>query len=1640
MASKRWVILVFGLLPCLGMGQQYRGYSVKKDGLDIRLDQGLLDIRPITAKVIRVIWRKDADVVRPDSDLILIHHPAAPAVSFRETGAALQLSTNAVMVNYDKASGAIEYRWLDGRVFLREKGGSRRLSGDTVMGQRCYVAEQGFKSPVDECLFGLGQFQDGNFNLRNVSRQLIQVNTQIAIPFIYSSKGYGLLWHQYGRTDLNPADSVVQLVKRDSVAGTGREAEVTTTSGTQRISQRQALYTGRFLLSKAGDYGLMLDLGNMDNRHLLVIDGVPVIDESNLWLPPAVGKTIRLAAGEHTVQVVCRAGNVPKLSWRAAGDETSFRSPNASRLDYIVFAGRDADEVIAEYRELSGSVPLLPRWAYGFWQCRERYTSGEHLVRTVEEFRKRRLPMDVIVQDWQYWGKYGWGVPKFDEDHYPDPDHFIGQLHGLNAHFVISVWENLDKKSEVAKPYVGKNLFVPNSPWIDIFNPETRRTHWAALNDNLFRYGVDGWWMDATEPENDALKGKATYFGPGELYRLAYPLFVSRAVYEGQRAADPSKRVCILTRSAFAGQQRYGTINWSGDIGSTWDSYRRQVVAGLDYMMTGMPYWTTDIGGFFRPGAGQYTDPGYRELLTRWFQWGALNPVFRVHGYQTETEPWKYGDTVMENMRSMLDLRYRLIPYIYSTAWQVSRHGSTMMRPLVMDFGKDSIACGQRYEYMFGKSLLVAPVTEPGVRSVEVYLPGASGWYDFWTGRSFGGGSVTADAPADRMPIFVRAGSVLPMGPVVQSTAEAKGDSLEIRVYRGADGAFTLYSDGGDGYDYEKGKYQEIPFRWDDHRQVLFIGAAAGSYPGALKTRVFRVVWLGGRGEVTRLVQYSGKEMTVAVPNTPDDGMVMWYRRPAEKWLEAMPVGNGYMGAMVFGGTAKERIALNESSYWSGRPHDYNDSNAVRYFPQIRRLVADGKFQEAEKMVDAHFLGIPGAQQAYQPIGDLSLVFDGSEKAEDYRRELDMETGIVKINYRVGDVLFSREVFMSYPDHVMVVHLTASRPGSISVGASFRSPYLDKAVAAGGKLVMDGTWKPGNKKNWLIAEVSGPGIRYQSALRSRFEGGNEVATDSSLLIRGASEVTFVVAIATSYVNSKNIDGDPAGKCSRILDAVSGKSYAELRRRHIADFSGLMGRVHLNAGDNSLNSRPTDERLAAVRRTPDKDYAALAGVDSTRIPVPDPNLEALTFQFGRYLLASSSRAGGLPANLQGIWDEETYPNWGSKYTININLEMNYWPVEVCNLPECHQPLFDLLEGLSVNGAETAKKYYNLHGWVAHHNTDLWLGTAPVDAARFGMWPMGGAWLCQDLWEHYAFTGDRNFLKKYYPIMRGAAEFLLELMVVGPKHGWLLTPLSMSPEHGYYDSDGKLSFLSPAPTMDIAIIRELFPHCIAANKELGVDEDLRKRLEAALAKLPPYQIGSSGFLQEWIEDWKPAPAGHNVSPLFTFYPGRSIRLRRDPSLAEAIRKWMDVHPAPGGFPMAWDIAVWSRLERGDKVAEETRRFLSSNYLAPNLHNKRSNQSDANFGYTAAIAESLIQSHDEEISLLPALSADWKDGSVSGLRARGGYEVSMQWKDGQLRAAQIHSVGGKKFSVRYGGKTARFDIQPGGTIRLDHNLAVI
>ena len=884
-------LLFVCLLPYLCHGQVVKNFEKLNNGINVNLTNGTLNIFPLTDNAVRIRFYKHVQAKVPE--LIFTSHYPTPKFKVSDLSSRIELKENKIIVVVDKQTGSLSFENNSGKIFLSEKAGARKLEPDSDMGEPCYIAQQSFISPKGEYLYGLGQFQDGHYNIRNVTRRLTQVNSQISLPFIYSSEGYGLLWHQYGLTDFNPADNFITLVKQEqSSGGNSLTAEVTTTSGTKSILQHQSLYTGHFKVKEDGVYSIFLNLGDMDNRQFVAIDGKPCLDITNFWLPPAADALVNLKAGDHQVQIVCRSSNTPKVSWKSADDETTFRSPNAELLDYVVFYGPSADSVIAAYRNLSGNVPMLPRWAYGFWQCRERYTSSKELVGTVKEFRKRKIPMDVIVQDWQYWGDNGWGVPEFDTTHYPDPSGFIKELHNLNAHFCISIWSNPDKNSALGKEYLSKNLYIPDSKWLDYFNPLTRKEYWNTLNKYLFSHGVDSWWMDATEPENDALHGTKTYIGLGDFYRLTYPLFVSRALYEGQRATTSKKRVCILTRSAYLGQQRYGTINWSGDIDGTWDSFRRQIVAGLDYTITGMPYWTTDIGGFFRPGKAQYTDKDYQELLIRWYQWGAFNPIFRIHGYQSKTEPWNYDRQVQEDMLKMLHLRYRLLPYIYSNAWQITKNGSTIMRPLVMDFKGDTTALRQQYEFMFGKSILAAPVTEPKVDKRNVYLPSLTpspsqsmgeklplpleggvgiGWYDFWTGKRYNGGqTISTETPLDKIPLYVKAGSIIPMGPVIQF-ATKKNNPLEIRIYPGADGKFTLYEDENDNYDYEKGMYSTIIFKWNDSKKVLTIGKRKGSFPGMLKEHTFNIILIKGNNgagieistKFDKTIEYSGKETII---------------------------------------------------------------------------------------------------------------------------------------------------------------------------------------------------------------------------------------------------------------------------------------------------------------------------------------------------------------------------------------------------------------------------------------------------------------------------------------------------------------------------------------------------------------------------------------------------------------------------------------------------------------------------------------------------------------------------------------------------------------------------------------------------------
>lgn len=766
--------------------------------------------------------------------------------------------------------------------------------------------------------------------------------------------------------------------------------------------------------------------------------------------------------------------------------------------------------------------------------------------------------------------------------------------------------------------------------------------------------------------------------------------------------------------------------------------------------------------------------------------------------------------------------------------------------------------------------------------------------------------------------------------------------------------------------------------------------------------------------------------------------MVVWYNKPGEVWLDGMLIGNGYMGANVFGRVQNERIALNESTFWSGRPHDYNDPEAYKYFDEIKDLVFSGKYKEAEKLADEHFYGIPAAQQAYEPIGDLLLDFGVSgDSIKDYYRELDMETGIVRINYTDGDVKMTREIFMSYPDRVLVMKVSSSKPGNVSVEAKLNSPFLEETVSGGNKLTMNGTWKylP-TTDSWLIAKVEGPGMKFQTSLVARPEKGILETTDSSLVVSNANSVTFILTTATSFINYKDISGDPSSVTGKILAGVEPKDYKELREAHLADFSGLMSRVHLKIGDPMMNQWPTDERIAELKKGK-----------------PDQELLAKLFQFGRYMLVSSSRTGSEPANLQARWNQDLLPNWGSKYTININTEMNYWPAEVTNLSETHTPLFHMIKDLAENGEKTAKLYYNAGGWVAHHNTDLWRGTAPVDAARYGMWPVGGVWLCQHIWEHYLYTGDVDFLREYYPVLKGAAQFIMDIMTIDPKSNYLVIPFSMSPEQGFYVKEGaEEAFLAPTTTMNIGMIKDLFPHVIKAGELLNVDQEFCSQLSDALKKIPPYMIGKDGLLQVWMEDWIRGNEGHNMSANFGFYPGNSITLRSDPELAAAIQKWLEPRQARLGWNSAWDICDWARLENGAGVDSTITQFFRvparptrGNNPSPaprggignNLHNPGSNQSDANFGFTAGVAEALIQSHDGEISLLPALPPSWTKGSVSGLKARGGFEVSLSWDNGKLTKCDIVSILGNKCVVRYGEKTKDLEIPSGESVTLTAEL---
>lgn len=751
---------------------------------------------------------------------------------------------------------------------------SHQLQPATVAGETTAQATLVFESPASEFLYGLGQFQDGQTNLRGLSRRLTQVNTQISIPMLLSSRGYALLWNNYGLTEYNPADLSVALTKQEG-EGASEVVNVTSTEGGKQEVRRRNLYQATLDIPAEGDYSLLLDVGQtMARRHNLCIDDETIIDMQNMWLPPTTSAIVHLTAGRHTLQAELTSNDRPVVYYKPVDDVTVLRSPVATAVDYTVFVG-SADEAISAFRHVSGDVPMLPRWAMGYIHCRERFHSSDEILQTAQRFRREKMPLDVIVQDWQWWGKYGWNAMQFDEDYYPDPKALTDSLHGMDVRLMLSVWSKIDKNSEVGKQMGANGYYIPGTDWIDFFNKDAAGSYWQNFSQRLVPMGIDAWWQDATEPENDDLLNRRVNNGrwPGELVRNVYPLLVNKTVFEGLRADAGDRRPLILTRSGFSGMQRYGSAMWSGDVGNDWETLRRQIAGGLGMQAAGMPWWTYDAGGFFRPN-NQYSDPAYKERMLRWIQTSVYLPLMRVHGYISNTEPWNYGEETQSLFAYSIRQRYRLLSYIYSQAAAVSLQGSTLMRPLVFDFPRDTKALSQKYEYMFGPSLLVNPITASNVRTWNTYLPQTEGgWYLFADlpenqkpPHFDGGQTVSTEVSPAAIPVFVRAGSILPINAddaqssVSDESASGTPAELTFRIYPGADGTFTLYEDDGTSFAYEQGQRSTITFHWDDSCQTLTIDRRQGSYPGMPATRTFNI---GLPGHTPLPITYTGKKLKI---------------------------------------------------------------------------------------------------------------------------------------------------------------------------------------------------------------------------------------------------------------------------------------------------------------------------------------------------------------------------------------------------------------------------------------------------------------------------------------------------------------------------------------------------------------------------------------------------------------------------------------------------------------------------------------------------------------------------------------------------------------------------------------------------------
>ncbi len=850
-----------------------QSFSKDADGVTLRMSPGVLKLQVCDADIIRVFYSPAAQV-SPAKSFVITREWKPVSFKVRENPKEVTVSTARLRVVVNRATGALTFLDAAGKPLLMEAAdGGKTLTPVTVGPERTHRVEQVFQCPADEVLYGLGQFQDGLWNWRGIPLELRQLNTQIAMPMMLSSKGYGLLWDNASLLDFNPADRQITLDGSTASAATGDQPKATEDlAKTPMDITKLGRKTGTFTTGAAGNYVFFAKDGNRRGDFAILIDGRQVAGVVNMWTPYALSAKVTLPANT-TVTVGLRGGgDNAKLFARPLGDTTTFRSQMGEAIDYTFFYGPSVDEIVGGYRKATGAAPLWPKWAYGFWQCRERYSSQQQIVDAIAEFRQRQIPADLFVQDWQYWGPHGWGAYQWDLGAYPDPAQMLKNIHAQNAKFMISVWCN--PRGKAGKELAQNRLLL--GEWIDVFNPQGRELRWKHLNDAFFKIGTDAWWGDATEPADDGegIAGRATSLGFGGRVRNSYPLFASQSLYEGQRASDPNKRVCTLTRSAYPGMQRYAAAAWSGDINGNWETFQRQIPAGLNFCLTGIPYWTTDCGGFFHP-QDQYKNADYNELLTRWFQWSTFSPILRIHGYQTATEMWNWLPETQKIMLAYDQFRYRMLPYNYSVAWKVTSEGYTIMRALPMDFPNDPKVLAISDEYMFGPAFLVAPVTEPVSKSAgsrKVFLPAGADWVNFWTGEKYTGGrEVVTPAPMETLPLYVRAGSIVPLGPVVQYATENPEAPYEIRIYPGADAKFTIYEDDNETYNYEKGQRATYDLVWNDAAKTLTVGARQGSFPGMVATRKLNVVLAAPGKNVgfaetraeAKTVEYTGRTVKV---------------------------------------------------------------------------------------------------------------------------------------------------------------------------------------------------------------------------------------------------------------------------------------------------------------------------------------------------------------------------------------------------------------------------------------------------------------------------------------------------------------------------------------------------------------------------------------------------------------------------------------------------------------------------------------------------------------------------------------------------------------------------------------------------------